>query len=123
GESANYSGRAVWTSSNPEVLAVSNGDILIPGSETDAFAGGTLIPKQASDTPVTIRADFVGLSAEIDVMVEALDLATLRTNESSVVVATETSRQLTLTLTVDDQDINLTGDATWAFPEDTEDTA
>lgn len=72
GDIGNFSSRATWTSSNPDVLRVTNfGDPV--GDETDDvfLAGGVLLPQAVSDTPVTITADYLGLRAEVDVVIDA----------------------------------------------------
>ncbi|MEW6169124.1 MAG: hypothetical protein AB1651_15730 [Pseudomonadota bacterium] len=122
GGAADYSERAVWTSSNPAVVEVSNGDILIPGSTTTAFAGGTLIPRAPGTA--TITAEFVGLSASYDVEVRSDPLDSVEISDTEIKLAPETGRALTLTAVVDGYTLDVTRAAVWSIvEEDSEDIA
>lgn len=68
GTAADYTGRIVWSSSNPGVAEVSNGDILQPDSTAD-YAYGTVIPHNPGTTVIT--ADFQGLTQQLTVSVGA----------------------------------------------------
>lgn len=122
GGQGDYSSRGRWTSSDPSVVAVSNGDILIPGSTTLAYASGTIVPRAVTTTPVIITADFVGLSASYEVVVKKIDTGDFEISATSVRLAPETIYPLTLKATVDGYTLNLTQAATWSFVDADEDT-
>lgn len=124
GGQGDYSSRGRWTSSDPSVVAVSNGDILIPGSTTLAYASGTIVPKTVTTTPVIITADFVGLSASYEVVVKKIDTGAIEISATSVKLAPETLYPLTLKATVDGYELNLTSTSavTWSFVDADEDT-
>lgn len=72
GDIGNFSNRAVWTSSNRDVLRVTNFNEPANDGTDDVFLiGGVLLPQQASDVPVTVRAEYLGLRAEVQVTVKA----------------------------------------------------
>lgn len=122
GGQGDYSSRGRWTSSDPSVVAVSNGDILIPGSTTLAYASGTIVPKAVTTTPVIITADFVGLSASYEVEVKKIDTGAFELGATSVKLAPETVYPLTLKAAVDGYELNLTQAATWSFVDADDDT-
>ncbi|HUP90747.1 MAG TPA: hypothetical protein VM074_00755 [Solimonas sp.] len=113
GTVGDFTSRADWRSSSAAVR-VSNADILVPGSTTFAFPSGTLIPTKESPTPVTIHADFVGLSAEFTVAsVEEPGPFALTPAVANVAVGSLLG--LTVTTTVDNFPIDVTRAASWAF--------
>ncbi|WP_169577559.1 Ig-like domain-containing protein [Sinimarinibacterium sp. CAU 1509] len=116
GGQADYSSRGHWTSSNPAVIKVSNGDIQLPTDETLAFASGSIIP--VAEGTATISVDFVGLHASYDVTVKPIESLTL--NQSSITLAPETSTALSLSAQVAGYEINATNAAAWSFdtPDD-----
>ncbi len=119
GGQADYSARGVWRSSNPDVAEVSNGDLRVPGSDTLAYASGTIKPKQAGTT--IISADFVGLSASYEVEVKLIPIENFTPGQTDVKLAPETARGLTLQAKVDGYQIDISKAATWTFatPDDT----
>jgi len=68
GEAGNFTNRAKWTSSNPEVLFVSNIGDAVPG-ESDQFfqISGVLLPRKAGEA--TITADAVGIRKTLTIKV------------------------------------------------------
>ncbi|MEQ1438272.1 hypothetical protein AAG565_02815 [Fontimonas sp. SYSU GA230001] len=116
GGRADYSARGRWRSSNPDIVAVSNGDILFPGSTTTAYASGTIVPK--AEGTATITAEFVGLSASYDVEVRRLPDDAIQLTESAITLAPETVRGLSLTADVDGYLLNVTGAANWSFVDE-----
>jgi len=117
GGQADYSSRGVWTSSNPAVVKVSNGDIQLPTDETLAFAAGTIIP--VAEGTATVSVDFVGLHADYEITVKPIESLTL--NQTSITVAPETSGSLSLSAQVAGYEVDATSAAAWSF--DTEDDA
>jgi hypothetical protein len=67
GLQGDFSSRAIWSSSNPAVVEVSNNDIHVPGDDTNVFVAGTLIPRTVGTA--TITATYVGLTASYEVRV------------------------------------------------------
>jgi hypothetical protein len=63
-----FSTRAHWTSSNPAVVQVSNGDIHVPNDDVNVFVQGTLIPNAVGTARIT--ASYIGLTASYDVVVK-----------------------------------------------------
>jgi hypothetical protein len=116
--------RVLWTSSDPAVVEVSNdattgGDVvLIPGSETQAFAAGILVPR--STGTATITAEFVGLTSQ-DFKVEVREFDSVQISKRSAKLAPETGDLLTLTATVDGYSLDVTGSPLWSFDTDDED--
>ncbi|MFA5938787.1 MAG: hypothetical protein WC809_05480 [Sinimarinibacterium sp.] len=113
GGQADYSARGEWTSSNPGIVEVSNGDIPVPGSETLVFASGTIVPR--AEGTATISAEFVGLSASYEVEVRKLPDDAIQITETAITLAPETVRGLSLTASVDGYLLNVTAAATWSF--------
>ncbi len=111
GGQADYSSRGVWTSSNPAVVKVSNGDIQLPTDETLAFASGSIIP--VAEGTATISVDFVGLHASYEVTVKPIEALAL--NQSTITVAPETSSSLSLSAQVAGYQIDATSAALWSF--------
>lgn len=116
--------RVRWTTSDPAIVQVSNdastgGEVvLIPGSETQAFAPGVLVPRGVGTATVT--AEFVGLTSETyEVEVRAVDSITL--NKTSAKIAPETGDLLTLTVMIDGYSIDATQSPLWSFDTDDED--
>jgi hypothetical protein len=64
-----FTSRAHWTSDDPSIVGVSNGDEAVPGSDDAFFGYGSLSPKKAGTT--TIRAEYLGFTAAITVVVSS----------------------------------------------------
>lgn len=82
GQIGNATSRAIWSSSDNNVVQVSNGDVAAQeiingefGASRLTFGRGVLIPKAVTPMPVTpviITADFLGLKATLPVVVDSL---------------------------------------------------
>lgn len=79
GQIGNATSRAIWSSTDNNVVQVSNGDVTAQeiingefGASRLTFGRGVLIPKAVTTTPVTITADFLGLKATLPVVVDSL---------------------------------------------------
>jgi hypothetical protein len=116
--SAFLNDRVRWSSSDPSVVEVSNRDVLLPDSETQAFGPGVLVPRGVGTATVT--AEFVGLSASYEVEIREVDAVTI--NKTTVKLAPETGDLLTLTASIDDFNLDVTQLASWSFDADAEET-
>ena len=86
GSIGNVTSRATWSvePSGATKLVVSNGDVnvqtIVDGEfdvlESTNFGRGVLIPVQATAAPVTITANFLGLTATLPVIIDALTAVT-----------------------------------------------
>ena len=70
GTVANFTGRANWTSSRPDLVQVTNGTEKIPETPSLVFGKGVLRAIKTDPAIVTISADFAGLHASIPVIVQ-----------------------------------------------------
>lgn len=65
----NFTGRVNWSSSNAGTVAVSNGDILVPGTTSTYYPAGTLVPAHTGTAIIT--ADYYGIESQTSVTVSA----------------------------------------------------
>lgn len=114
-----FATRATWTSSNPEVAAVSNGDILYPGSTTLAYSSGVVVPNQPGTT--TITASFASLSASYDLTVETPSSFSI--DKASVSLVKHTSAPINAKAVVEGYTRTVTTFGTWSFTDQDEDEA
>ncbi len=103
--------RVRWSSSDPSVVEVSNRDVLLPDSETQAFGPGVLVPRGVGTA--TVSAEFVGLTAQYEVEVRDVDAVAI--NKNAIRLAPETGDFLTLMASIDGFDIDVTQLASWSF--------
>lgn len=71
GDLGNFTRRVRWSSSDPSRLTVSNFDEVVPGNPDARFDYGSLAPLAETSSPVTITAEYQGLTATIPVTVAA----------------------------------------------------
>lgn len=116
---SSFATRATWTSSNPEVAAVSNGDILYPGSTTLAYSSGVIVPNQPGTT--TITASFASLSASYDLTVETP--TSFSVDKPSVSMVKHTSTPINAKVIVEGYTRTVTTFGTWSFTDQDEDEA
>lgn len=109
-----YTGRGTWSSSDPSVVQVSNGDLAYPGDDTLVFGEGVIVP--VAEGSATIQFDYVGLSASYEVTVKSISSLTVR--ESAISVAPETQRGVGLTATVEGYEVDASLAAEWTFDEE-----
>lgn len=124
GSAGNFTNRVVWSSSNPAVVRVSNGDEPAPAPSTGFFANGILTP--VAPGTATVTANYLGLSDSIQVSVgtptnlkvhvvnpqngQRIDPA-----DNSVRIGVSTLQDLSVTAALDGVETNLDGAASWAF--------
>lgn len=111
--------RVTWRSSDPSVVEISNADVLIPGSEDEAFGYGVVVPRGLGTA--TITAEFVGFTTDYEI--EIADIDSIEINQSSLKLAPETSSFLSLTAKVDGYELSVTERPVWEFETEDEDVA
>lgn len=117
GRRGDFTARSTWTSNNPDVVQVSDGDIVLPESGNAQLAKGTLIPVQPG--VATITASFLEQTADLLVNVSAL--GAVRIEPASSTTAIGASRTQQVFADVDGEDVNMAGFTRWVF--DDEETA
>jgi hypothetical protein len=108
-----YSDRVLWTSSDPNIVRVSNGDEPVPGQEGLVFAHGTL----TGVTPgtATVTADFVGLHQEIQITVVDVTADDLKVVPASATLAPGSIAALRVTADLEGVVSDITSSAAWSF--------
>lgn len=111
--------RVTFTSSNPALVSVSNGDQPVPNNPTFNFARGTLTPGNVALSPtrtnniVTVSVEFAGLTASIPVEVRAPDSITI--TPSNPILAPGSSQIQTATAVLDGISQNITQAGDWVI--------
>lgn len=113
GRRGDFTTRAIWTSSNPEVAQISNGEIQLEDDPTQAYGSGVLIPKSAGTT--TITATFSTLSASYEVTVDAPTAITLSPTSQSL--AKYSNAPLKIVAVLDGYTRDVTALAKWSIVE------
>ena len=113
GRRGDFTGRATWTSNNPDVLIVSDGRTVLPESGNAQLAKGTLIPVQPGTATVT--ASFLDQEARLLVNVSAL--GEVRIEPAASTTAIGASRAQQVLADVDGQDVNMGAFTRWDFDE------
>ncbi len=131
--SADYSLRpaTTWTSSNPDVVRVSNGDEPDPTQPGRVFAKGVITPLRAGSAIIT--ADYVGITTSVQVIVRVPDSIILSTSQFDFSSNASTSGPFNMATGStqqyyayarlrDENDIvvvrDVTGQAKWSTPDD-----
>lgn len=115
-----------WTSSNPNVVRVSNVDEEpIPGGEEGAppryYPDGYLTPVAASDEPVTITAEYLGLTTSIQVTVGTP--TDFKLEPANARIAPMSTQGFVLSAKLDGIERALTEGAAYEFVEDNDEVA
>lgn len=106
--------RVEWSSSNPGVIDVSNGEIEAePGSGT-YFPAGTVIARTAGTA--VIRADYVGLSDDFGVTADAIGNLEIRPVLTRMAPGSRQTFTLDVTFEDDEPEQDLTSSAVWTLP-------
>lgn len=106
--------RVKWTSSNPGVIDVSNGEIEAESGSGTTFPAGTVIARSAGTA--VIRADYIGYSAEFGITADPI--AALQITPALSHMAPESQQTFKLEVVFADGDPaqDLTASAVWALP-------
>ncbi|HET8883389.1 MAG TPA: hypothetical protein VFM56_14540 [Solimonas sp.] len=115
---SSFATRAHWTSSNPDVAAVSNGDILYPGSTTLAYSSGVVVPKQPGTT--TITANFASLSASYDLTIE--NPSSFSIEPASISMARHSTSPINAKAVIEGYTRTVTTFGTWSFTDQDDET-
>jgi hypothetical protein len=118
GSSGDFTSRVTWTSANPSVVRVSNGDIPVPGSSA-VYAQGTLVPVSPGTAIVT--ATYATLTAQVTVSVgtpSAFSMAEIgqgavMTPITTATLGAGTSAQFGVTAVIDGVSRDASSYATW----------
>lgn len=124
GSVGDFTNRVVWTSSNPAVIRISNGDEPAPAPSTGFFGYGVYTP--VSDGTATITANYLGLTDTIQMSVGTPTNITVHTvnpqnffkvdpPNNAFRIGVGTVQDLTVTALLDNVETNLDGAATWSF--------
>lgn len=123
GEIGNFASRAQWTSSNPNVVAVSNGDIVIESTEDDEtplyYASGTLIAKKNGTARIT--AEYLDFTDYIDVRVGQTGKLSLDPEPTRL--APETSERYVALATLDGVEFDVSGFVSFSLEEENDEVA
>ncbi|MBL6750216.1 MAG: hypothetical protein ISP90_06820 [Nevskia sp.] len=122
GSFGNFTGRVVWSSSNPGTVAVSNGDYPVPGVAGAFYPSGTLVPLAPGTAEIT--ATYSALSAVVSVSVGSLDNAKLKSviegfyvppAGNNIRMGIGTTYDVALTAELDNVETNVSAYASWGF--------
>lgn len=80
GTASNFASRATWTSSNPSVLAVSNGDY--PAPDDQFFVSGVILPIAPGSATLTVN--YLDFEDSIEVTVSETDLSVTPKNQTLI---------------------------------------
>lgn len=109
-----------WSSSNPAVALVSNGDIPVEGVTGMVYSPGTVIPKGPGTAIITASFSILRASYEIEV-VQPTDI---KLDKTRLAIAPNTLGGLRVLATIDGEEVDVTSSAVWTLlGEDAADTA
>ena len=121
-----YTARATWTSSNPAVVKVSNGDPILdkdPANSANVFQRGVITPMSIGTAVVT--AEYVGIIASINVEVRAPDSIILSTSPidatpalANTSIAPSSLLQFRAYARLDGVDTDVSSDPRWSIVND-----
>lgn len=116
-----FSERVTWVSSDDDVVTVSNGEDPVPGSGGLFFAAGTLKP--IGPGTATVTAEYLGMRAEIPVVVEALDTSTIAVTPATAVLAPRSLQNFQVEAMVNGVLTSVSRAVTFRFTEPDEEVA
>ncbi len=103
-----------WSSSNPGLIDVSNGDIETEPGSGSYFAAGTVIARGAGNA--VIRADYVGLSAAFSVTADPIRNLRITPELTYLAPGSVQTFKLEADLYQDEPSSDVTSSATWRLP-------
>lgn len=120
GDRGDFSSRARWTSSDPTVARVSNGDIAVPEAAGSFYSRGVVVAVRPSPTPVTITAEYLTFRKSIEVMVAAPTSLRIKPDDSNQLLgqahlAPKSAMDLSLLADLDGVESSLDTYAIWSF--------
>lgn len=122
GDIGNFSNRVVWSSDNEAVLRVTNVNEPVGDDSDDVFLiGGVLLPQMASDMPVTISAEYLGLRAEVQVTVK--EATEVRIEPAIARILPNTTQRYVVRAKLDGVDTDVTSLNTLSFVEANDEVA
>lgn len=116
GEIGNYTNRGHWSSSDENIVHVSNGDPVLdanPAQENTVFIPGTLTAIGPGTATVTF--EYVGLQQSIQVEVKDLDPSKLTIVPANTYIAPGSLESLHVTADLDGVISDVSSSATWSF--------
>lgn len=126
GALGDYTGRVTWISSNPEVVKVSNADPVLdldPANSANVIQKGVITPISPGIALVT--AQYIGLSASVEVQVAAPDNIVLSTSAvdatpapANTDIAPTTVQQFRAIARLDGVDLDVSSDPHWSITND-----
>jgi hypothetical protein len=108
-----FTSRATWSSANPAIAKISNGDVPIPGSDGLFFAYGIIVPVAPGSTVVT--AKYLDLTADITVHVQAAGALTIEPQNPRLAVNTRQGFVITTVIDGIKYDVTAIANPTVAF--------
>jgi hypothetical protein len=106
--------RVVWSSSNPGVIDISNGDIETEPGSGQYFANGTLIARTAGSA--VIRVDYIGFTNTFSVNAATILDLSITPQLTRLVPGSTQTFKLEATLSDDEPALDITSAAVWQIP-------
>ena len=111
GSSGDFASRARFSSSNPDVVRVSNGDIAVPEQTGLFFQRGTLVPVMPGTATVSVQ--YLGFANQIEVTVKSPQSYTVKPAVADL--AARSTLDLTASMMLDGVDTNVDAATSWAI--------
>ncbi|SER07914.1 hypothetical protein SAMN04488038_11572 [Solimonas aquatica] len=106
--------RVTWSSSNPGVIDVSNGDIPVAPGSSSYYPAGTVIARTVGSA--VIRADYAGLSNGFSVSALPISSARIAPALTRMAPDSNTTFKLYVQAQTDQLEQDLTSSAVWSLP-------
>lgn len=113
GARGDFTSRAKWKSSKPDVVDVSNGEIPVPDQDGFFYARGVLVMRKAGSAVIT--SEYLDFQNSITVTVTNPSNFTITPATANLAVGS--NLDLALTADLEGESTNIDGFATWAFVE------
>lgn len=119
GSTGDFSLRATYSSSNPAVARVSNGEIAVPGQAGSVYGRGTILPTAVGTATITVQ--YLTFTRTIDVVVS--DPQNLRVVPATANLAARSLLDLAVFADLDGLETSIDSQVTWAFVNPNADVA